>query len=133
VTLASDVIAIAMDVNPIVPSGNFARELCTLDLIILGAITSTVEVRINPIFDNSLTELDSVGSVRCGTAQQHGASTATILVLLHVTLQNHDHGMADTRVATTRSGAFSRLTLCHDRKLLSMDSVSLLWCSKKKS
>jgi hypothetical protein len=73
-------------------------------LISLAAITGTVlvEVRINPIFDNSLTELDSKcvkkrnKRHRCGTAQ-HDTTTATILVLLHVTPQNH--GMADTRVA----------------------------------
>jgi hypothetical protein len=74
-------------------------------LISLGAITSTVlEVRINPIFDK-FTNRVGFGSVKkehkryhcdCGTAQ-HNATTATILVLLHFTPQNH--GMADTRVA----------------------------------
>jgi hypothetical protein len=68
-------------------------------LISLGAITSTVEVRINPIFDNSLTELDSKcvkKETKDAIAAPHN-TTATILVLLHVTPQNH--GMADTRVA----------------------------------
>jgi len=88
-------------------------------LISVGAITRAVEVRINPIFDNSLTELDS--EVKRETKDtvaaphnttQHDYDT-TIEVLLHVTPQ--DHGMADTRVATLESGActraFSRLAL----------------------
>ena len=70
-------------------------------LISLGTIIRTVEVSINLIFDNSLTELNLEVSERnkrycCGTAQ-YGTSTTTV-VLLHVTPQNH--GMADTRVAT---------------------------------
>jgi hypothetical protein len=63
VTPGSDIMA--MDVNPILPPGArynvqrfiFVRELCTLDLIRRDHQYS--RGKINPIFDNSLTELDS--------------------------------------------------------------------------
>jgi hypothetical protein len=62
--LASDIMA--MDVNPILSPGApgimFSSSILFgnyAPLISLGAITNTVEVRINPIFDNSLTEWDS--------------------------------------------------------------------------
>lgn len=99
---------ILMILSPGAPPGKMFRSSILfgnyVPLISLGAITSTVEVRINPIFDK-ITNRVGLGSVNkenkryhrdCGTAQ-HNATTATILVLLHFTPQNH--GMADTRVA----------------------------------